>query len=241
MEENTQRVSGPDQGGNERNLKRIFQDRERTNVLKSAEQITISFLVKRIPSFITSDMLTFTGTFGSLIVLTGFILASYVSKEYLLLGIPGLAINWFGDSMDGRVAYYRNTPRKWYGFSLDIIMDWVSTVIIGLGYMVYAKDAYEIIAFFFVVFYGWAMIISQLRYKITDVYSIDAGLLGPTEMRIILALMLIIEAIFGGLLDYFAIAICLSLFITNFIDTRKLLKQGDLRDKTERAAKQNQS
>lgn len=218
-------------------LKRIFQDRKRTNILRSAEQKTISFLVKRVPSFITSDMLTFIGTFGSVLVLAGFILATYDNRSFLLLGILGLAINWFGDSLDGRIAYYRNIPRKWYGFSLDIIMDWVSTVLIGLGYMVYARNEYELIAFVFVVLYGWAMIISQLRYKITDIYSIDSGIVGPTEIRIILALIFIVEVLFGHLIEYFAAIICITLFIINFLDTRKLLKLGDIRDNSEREAR----
>lgn len=220
-------------------LKRVFQDRKRTNILNSAEQKTISYLVTRVPQFITSNMLTFTGTFGSVLVLTGFILANYGSRNYLLLGILGLAINWFGDSLDGRIAYYRNTPRKWYGFSLDIIMDWVSTVLIGLGYIVYARNEYELIAFIFVVLYGWAMIISQLRYKITDIYSIDSGVVGPTEIRIILALIFILEVIFGHLIEYFAGGICITLFIINILDTRKLLKLGDIRDDIERKAKKN--
>lgn len=218
-------------------LKRIFQDRKRTNILRNAEQNTISYLVKRVPSSISSDMLTFTGTFGSLLVLAGFILATYDNRSFLLLGILGLAINWFGDSLDGRIAYYRNIPRKWYGFSLDIIMDWVSTVLIGLGYMVYARNEYELIAFVFVVLYGWAMIISQLRYKITDIYSIDSGIVGPTEIRIILALIFIVEVLFGHLIEYFAAAICITLFIINFLDTRKLLKLGDIRDNAEREAR----
>ena len=218
-------------------LKRIFKDRKRTNVLKSAEQATISYLVKIVPSFITSNMLTFIGTVGSVIVLIGFMLAAYISKEYILLGILGLAINWLGDSLDGRIAYFRNIPRKWFGFSLDIIMDWVSTVLIGLGYMVYARNQYELIAFIFVALYGWAMIISQLRYKITDIYSIDSGLVGPTEVRIILSLIFVMEASFGHLIEYFAGVMCIVLFIINIIDTRKLLKLGDVRDAAEREAK----
>ena len=218
-------------------LKRIFQDRKRTNVLKSAEQATISYLVKIVPSFISSNTLTFIGTMGSVIVLISFILAAYISKEYLLIGVAGLAINWLGDSLDGRIAYFRNIPRKWFGFSLDIIMDWVSTVLIGLGYMVYARNQYELIAFVFVALYGWAMIISQLRYKITDIYSIDSGLVGPTEVRVILSLILIMEASFGHLIEYFAGVMCIVLFIINIVDTRKLLKLGDTRDDAEREAK----
>lgn len=241
MEENKLREEAHQVTGDSSILKRIFQDRKRTNILSGIEQSTISWLVKRIPTFISSDMLTFIGTAGSVIVLLGFILGTYVGREYLLLGPLGLAINWFGDSLDGRMAYYRNTPRKWYGFSLDIIMDWVSTVMIGLGYLVYARNEYELIAFIFVALYGWAMIISQLRYKITDIYSIDAGLVGPTEIRIILALIIILEVTFGHLIEYFATGICVVLFIINFIDTRKLLKLGDLRDNAEREAKQQKT
>jgi phosphatidylglycerophosphate synthase len=218
-------------------LKRIFQDRKRTNILSNPEQATISYLVKRVPNFISSNMLTVIGTAGSFLVLFGFILATYLDRSYLLLGILGLAINWFGDSLDGRIAYYRNIPRKWFGFSLDIIMDWVGTVLIGLGYMVYARNQFELIAFVFVVLYGWAMIISQLRYKITDIYSIDSGLVGPTEVRVILAIILIIEVIQPHLIEYFATGMCITLFIINILDTRKLLKLGDIRDNAERIEK----
>ena len=196
-------------------LKRIFQDRKRTNILSIPEQATISYLVKRVPSFISSNTLTVIGTIGSVLVLLGFVMATYIDRYYLLLGILGLAINWLGDSLDGRIAYYRNIPRKWFGFSLDIIMDWVGTVLIGLGYMVYARNQFELIAFVFVAFYGWAMIISQLRYKITDIYSIDSGLVGPTEVRVILAIILLIETVQPHLIEYFATAMCIVLFIIN--------------------------
>ena len=218
-------------------LKRIFQDRKRTNILSIPEQATISYLVKRVPAFITSNALTVIGTLGSFLVLFGFILANYLDRSYLLLGILGLAINWLGDSLDGRIAYYRNIPRKWFGFSLDIIMDWVGTVLIGLGYMVYARNQFELIAFIFVALYGWAMIISQLRYKITDIYSIDSGIVGPTEVRVILSIIIIIEVIQPHLIEYFATGMCITLFVINTLDTRKLLKLGDIRDDAERKEK----
>lgn len=215
-------------------IRRIFKDRKRTNILRGVEQTTISFLVRKIPSSVTPDMLTVIGFLGSCIVLTGFTLASFYVRSYLLFAIGGLALNWFGDSLDGRIAYYRGIPRKWYGFSLDIIMDWASTVMIGLGYLVYVEQKYQLIGFIFVVLYAWAMIISQLRYKITDIYSIDAGLVGPTEIRIILALMFMAELAFGHVIEYGTGLMCVILFIINFIDTGKLLKLGDMRDQAER-------
>lgn len=212
----------------------VFSDRKRTNISRAAEQKLIVFLLKRIPSFLNSDHLTLIGTFGSLLVFTGFLLATYNNIDYLLIGIVGMAINWFGDSLDGRLAYYRNKPRKWYGFALDIMMDWLSIVLIGLGYILYAEGYAKILAFIFVVFYGWAMIISQIRYKITNEYTIDSGSVGPTEIRIIISLILTIEVLFKGSITYFAILISVALLVINLVESRKLLNAGNLRDMNER-------
>jgi len=213
---------------------RIFKDRKRTNILLIPEQRLILYLVQRVPSYISPDILTFIGGLGSLIILSGFILAHYFHINYLLMGIVGLAVNWFGDSLDGRIAYYRNIPRKWYGFSLDIIMDWGSTVLIGMGYFTYAGDEGKILAFIFVVFYAWAMIISQLRYKITDHYTIDSGLVGPTELRVLIVIILLLEVLIKNSINVSAFLMCTALLLINLMDTRKLLKLGNLRDDYER-------
>lgn len=214
----------------------IFKTRKRTNLLKVPEQMAISFLVKRMPAFITSDMLTVVGFIGSVCTLAGFLLAIY-NINLLFLCVIGLFINWFGDSLDGRLAYFRNTPRKWYGYSLDITMDWINTVLIGAGYYFYASEFFEIVAFILVILYGWAMIIAQLRYKITNQYGIDSGIFGPTEMRIALAIIIILEFFFPRTLGYFVTGISIVLFILNIIDTRKLLLLGNQRDRLEKEIK----
>ncbi|MFZ4861995.1 CDP-alcohol phosphatidyltransferase family protein [Sphingobacterium sp. Mn56C] len=218
--------------------KKLFQDRKRTNILSNPEQRFISFLVSRIPNWLSSDGLTAVGFLGSLMILGSFLLAEYVHRDLLLLAVLGFFVQWFGDSLDGRVAYFRNKSRKWYGFALDIVMDWVSTVFIGLGYMLYTVDDFKYLAFTLVALYGWAMIIAQLRYRITDKYTIDAGLLGPTEIRIIISLVLVLEVIIKGSIDYSVFAICLALFFINISDTKKLLALGDLKDKEEKKAKE---
>lgn len=216
---------------------RVFNDRKRTNILSKPEQKLILFLLPQIPAFISPNILTAIGISGSLLVFASFILSTHYHINFLLLGILGLAINWFGDSLDGRIAFYRNISRKWYGFSLDIIMDWIGTVFIGLGYMFYAVGDYKIFAFLFVVLYGWAMIISQLRYKITDKYTIDSGLVGPTEVRVLISVIIILEVLFTGSIQYFVIMMCLALLLINISDTKKLLVLGDLRDKAEKLNK----
>ena len=212
---------------------RTFSDRKRTNVLKRAEQLTIVFLLPKVPKFISPNLLTLIGTLGSGFVFLAFVLGTYVANWYLLLGIFGLVINWLGDSLDGRLAYYRNIPRRWYGFVLDIIADWIGIVLIGFGYYIYAKNGTQIVAFTFVAFYGWSIIISQLRYKITNEYSIDSGFVGPTELRFIIALILITEVLFRDSIVYLAGLITAILFIINIVGSLKLLKLGDLKDKNQ--------
>jgi len=209
---------------------RTFSDRKRTNILKRAEQLTIVFLLPKVPKFISPNLLTLLGTLGSGFVFLAFVLGSYVTNWYLLLGIIGLAINWLGDSLDGRLAYYRNIPRRWYGFALDIIADWIGIVLIGFGYYIYAENGTQIVAFAFVALYGWSIIISQLRYKITNEYSIDSGFVGPTELRFIIAFILILEVLYPGSITYLTGSITILLLIINIIDSFKLLKLGDLRD-----------
>lgn len=212
-------------------VKKTFSDRQRTNILKKAEQSTIVFLLPKVPAFISPNILTLIGTLGSGLVFLAFVLGNYVTHRYLVMGIIGLAVNWLGDSLDGRLAYYRNIPRRWYGFALDIIVDWIGIVLIGLGYYIYAKNGTQIIAFAFVALYGWSIIISQLRYKITDQYSIDSGFVGPTELRLIIVLILVIEVLYRGSITYLAGLITVALLILNILDSIKLLKLGDLKDK----------
>lgn len=218
--------------------KKIFQDRKRTNILSGLEQRFITFLLPKIPNWLSSDGLTTVGFLGSAIILGSFLLAEYVDIHWLYLAVVGFFVQWFGDSLDGRIAFYRNKSRKWYGFALDIVMDWVSTVMIGLGYVFYAPGDFKYSGFVLVALYGWAMIISQLRYKITDKYTIDAGLVGPTEIRVIISLVLILETLVIGSINYSVIAICVILFFINLVDTKKTLDMGDERDKAEKLAKQ---
>jgi phosphatidylglycerophosphate synthase len=214
-------------------LESISRDRTRTNLLRKYEQRALAILVQRIPSRISSDMLTAIGFFGSVIVFVSFILAAYINRTYLLLGVLGFTISWFGDSLDGRVAYYRNKPRKLYGFALDITMDWLSIIIIGCGYIVYSEGIWELLGYGFVVMYGWEMIIALMKYRITGKYSIDSGIFGPTEVRIVISAIMVAEVLLPGSLIYSAGIIVLILFITNIADTRKLLLVSDSMDKKE--------
>ncbi len=213
--------------------KSVFSDRPRTNLLKKQEQMALLWLVQRIPSFITSNMLTGIGLFGNIIVAASLILASLFSRSFLLLGLLGFFLAWFGDSLDGRLAFYRKKPRKKYGFTLDITIDWISIMIIGFGYIIYADGIWELFGYGFVVMYGWEIIIALIRYKITGNFAIDSGKLGPTEVRIIICMIMIAEVFLPGSITYLAGLAVIILFVFNIIDTNHLLRVADVIDKQE--------
>lgn len=219
----------------------ISQDRKRTNILHDYELAFIAFLVERLPRWVTSNMLTSLGLFGNILVGLLLGVASLYGSWWLLLTPLAFFINWFGDSLDGRLAYYRGTPRKWFGFCLDIVVDWLGIIAIGLGYYSYVAPEWKIIGFIFVVLYGAEMIISQLRYKVTDKYSIDSGLLGPTEVRIILAALFCSEVLFTGSIHWFGLLISVILLVSFLADFRELLAVADARDIELREAKQASS
>jgi len=215
-------------------IKYIFSDRVRTNLLRKQEQMAIAWLVKRIPSFITSNILTAFGFFGYVIVSGSFILADYFSRAYLLLGLLGFAINWFGDSLDGRLAFYRNRSRKQYGFALDLTIDWLSIILVGFGYIIYSEGIGKFLGYGFVVLYGWEIIIALLRFKITGKYSIDSGIMGPTEVRIAIGSIMVTEVLLPGSLLYSSGLTVIALIVFNIIDTIKLLRDADEIDIKER-------
>jgi len=156
-----------------------------------------------------------------------------VDQRFLLMGVVGFAISWFGDSLDGRIAYYRNKPRKWYGFSLDLVVDWMGIVLIGFGFILYADGLSKILGYAFIVLYGLEIIIALLRYKISGKYSIDAGKLSPTEARIIISLFLVVEVMFPGTFLYMAGLADIVLAVSNFLEFKKLARIADRRDEQE--------
>lgn len=214
--------------------KLITADRKRTNILRKPEQDAIAYLVQVMPQWVTSNMLTFLGLFGNVIVFASFVMARYISDYLLLTGVLGFAISWFGDSLDGRLAYYRNKPRKNYGFALDMIVDWLGIILLGFGFSIYMADSFKMLGFAFVVLYGWQIIMALIRYLVTGKYSIDSGLIGPTEVRIIISFILIAEVLIPGSVIVASILATTILLVIDLIDTKKILRLSDDADRNKR-------
>lgn len=75
------------------------------------------------------------------------------------------------------------------------------------------------------------MILTLMKYKITGTYAIDSGLLGPTELRVGICLILLACMFYPQIFVFFAIAIVTIVTVIDLIEFRNVLKLGDERDR----------
>ena len=82
------------------------------------------------------------------------------------------------------------------------------------------------------------MINSLLRYKITKSYQIDSNYFGPTELRIIICLFIVLEIFVPSALWYFGVAGSGILAVFNIKDLSMVLDGGNSRDAADRLNKE---
>src|SRR5688572_32116780 len=93
--------------------------REHDSVLAAAEKRLLIRMAGRLPGWVNSDHLTFTGAAAML----GIGACFWAGGGALWLVIPLLALNWFGDSLDGTLARVRHHERPRYGYYVDHVLD----------------------------------------------------------------------------------------------------------------------
>ena len=163
--------------------------RIQTSLLNGAEKKALVWLAKRQPNWATSNMLTFIGTMGAILCAVGFGLANY-NLQWMWLSVAGLAINWYGDSLDGSMARVRHTQRPVYGFFIDHNVD-IFTIIVmcvgaGLSPIVRMDVALLVlVAYLAISAHTYIGTILKNEFKLTY------GKLGPTEFRVIAAIFII--------------------------------------------------
>src|SRR5882672_437960 len=131
-----------------------FKDakREQTSVLAPLERAVLRVLARRMPAFVNSDHLSLLGLVSMFLAGVGYALSR---QNPLILHLVNLFIflNWFGDSLDGTLARYRDRQRPRYGFYVDHIIDTFGALflLLGLarsGYMSDRVAAAVLIAYF---------------------------------------------------------------------------------------------
>lgn len=139
-----------------------------------------------MPAWVGPDHLTLLG-FGAMIA-AGICYYLAASNEYWLVGvIVCLAVNWFGDSLDGTLARVRDQQRPRYGFYVDHVVDAFGTLFLigGLGLSGYMSGT---LAMALLLAYYLVSIEAYLATYCVGVFKLSFGWWGPTELRILLAI-----------------------------------------------------
>jgi archaetidylinositol phosphate synthase len=161
-------------------------ERHQLSILTPLEKLTLRWLAERMPAWVNSDHLTLLGFAGMILTGVSYYLAQY-SPLFLVAGVVCLAINWFGDSLDGTLARVRNRQRPRYGFYVDHIVDafGVTFVVAGLSLSGYMSP---IVAMGFLIAYFLMNIEIYLATYTLGIFKLSYGVMGPTELRIIVCI-----------------------------------------------------
>jgi archaetidylinositol phosphate synthase len=160
--------------------------REQTSVLSPLEQIALQWLVKRLPNWVSPDHLSILGLLAMLLAGVGYFF-SKGNAQFLHLVNFCLALNWFGDSLDGTLARFRNKQRPKYGFYVDHIIDTFGTLFLMVG-LIMSGYISERVGLGILIVYFMLSINSYLAAYSLNVFSISFWKFSPTELRILLAI-----------------------------------------------------
>ena len=159
--------------------------RSLTSVLAPLEKRTLVWLAHQMPGWVNSDHLTLLAFVAMVFAGLSYWLAS-LSSVGLLLVVACLAVNWFGDSLDGTLARVRDHQRPRYGFYVDHVVDLVGTTALVAG-MGVSGTMHPLIAAAVLIAYILAAAESFLATHATGTFRISFAGVGPTELRILLA------------------------------------------------------
>jgi len=160
--------------------------RQQTSLLAPLERKCLNWLAKNLPEWVKPDQLTLLGFFAMLLAGVCYALARWWPLAVLIVNLC-LAINWFGDSLDGTLARVRNKQRPRYGFYVDHMIDTfgILLIICGLassGYMTWTVALAVLVVYFMI-----CIDVFLATYTI-GTFKLSFCKIGPTELRILLAM-----------------------------------------------------
>ena len=222
------------------------ETRIQASLLSGVEKRCLIWMAHRLPGWVGSDHLTALGALAMLGAGIAFWMAP--GRPLALLAVVLLlAVNWFGDSLDGTLARVRHQERPRYGFYVDHVLDVVGILLLFSG-LVAGGFMTPILGAAFLIAYYLLNVEIALATHTVGTFRISYWKMGPTEMRILLAagtLQLMRSpdvVLFGSRYLLFdvggavAIAGLVATFIASAVsNTRTLYRREPLPESTERA------
>jgi len=160
--------------------------REHRSLLAAAEKRLLIRIASHLPPSIHSDHLTVLALAAMALAGLGFWLARWDS-DWLWVVVGALAVNWFGDSLDGTLARLRRVERPRYGFYVDHVLDIVGITFLLTG-LACSGFMTPVIALSLLVAYLLVAGEVFLATAVRNVFRMSFAGFGPTELRIVLSI-----------------------------------------------------
>jgi phosphatidylglycerophosphate synthase len=159
--------------------------RDNQGWLAGAEKRTLMWLAHRMPRAVNSDHLSALGLLGMLAAGAAFA-AGGTYPAALPLVIVALAVNWFGDSLDGTLARVRNMQRPNYGYYLDHVLDIIGVSLLFTG-IAAGGFMTPLVAASLLCAYVAVMAETFLATYARGAFRMSFLGFGPTELRVVLS------------------------------------------------------
>jgi phosphatidylglycerophosphate synthase len=156
-----------------------------TSVLAAIEKRTLIWIARRLPAWVNSDHLTLLAAV-SMVGAGGAFWAARYWLPAVWLVVLALALNWFGDSLDGTLARVRKHERPRYGFYVDHVLDVVGISVL-IGGMALSGFITPVIGLVLLVAYLLVSAEVFLATAVNGQFRMSFLSVGPTELRLILA------------------------------------------------------
>jgi archaetidylinositol phosphate synthase len=158
--------------------------REKTFLLARPEARALDWLARRLPARVMPDHLTALGVLAAFGIAAAYLLSNR-DPAWLWAASGLLVVHWLGDSLDGTLARVRRIERPSYGYYLDHLVDAIATAVIGIGL---GLSPHLLLAsgMVLVIVYLVLSINTYLETQALGTFSLGYGLVGPTEVRLLL-------------------------------------------------------
>jgi phosphatidylglycerophosphate synthase len=154
--------------------------------LAGLEKRALVWMAERMPAWVSSDQLTLLGFAAQIATGVCYALAAR-DRRMLLAAIVCLAVNWFGDSLDGTLARVHQRQRPRYGFYVDHIIDSIGAVAM-MGGLALSGYMHPVIAIGLLIAFLLLSIQSYLATYTLGEFHLSFWRFGPTELRILLVI-----------------------------------------------------
>jgi phosphatidylglycerophosphate synthase len=152
----------------------------------AAEKQLLTWIARRLPPRVTSDALSVLG-FSAMVAAGASFAALRWTPWAAAAVVASLALNWFGDSLDGTVARVRRQERPRFGYYVDHVIDLAGTTLLMTG-VACSGLMHPLLALAVLVSYLLVSAESYLATHAAGLFRMSFLGFGPTELRVVLAI-----------------------------------------------------